>query len=311
MIHFLYGDNDFLIDRYVEQVRTDFLHRHRDGSVVQIDVGNVAPAVIMAQLTAVSLFTMNQLIIIKAFTSIADNWTLLEKNIDYIPETTEVILTDIKSLSKVKNLAITKTFKKLKASGADIRKMELIKPWKMGEWLADVVKDRNLPIDKNAQRKLLELTSGSDNQQARLATELDKLGSLAETITVNVVAKYVEPDINANAFAILEMAILGDSSGAMAMLKQLQLSGEDSNRFMGLLASQLLALTAAITGAKLKINPYQLSQAQKLASQLGNSNAQISKLKRISTRLAELDEQIKLSTPEDAWSRIEIALACI
>lgn len=311
MIHFLYGDNDFLIDRYVEQIRTDFLHQHRDGSVVQIDVSNVAPAVIMAQLTAVSLFTMNQLIIIKAFTSIADNWTLLEKNIDYIPETTEVILTDIKSLSKVKNPAITKTFKKLKASGADIHKMELIKPWKMEEWLADVVKNRNLPIDKNAQRKLLELTSGSDNQQARLATELDKLGNLAEPITVDVVAKYVEPDINANAFAILEMAILGDSSGAMAMLKQLQLSGEDSNRFMGLLASQLLALTAAITGAKLKINPYQLSQAQKLASQLGNSNAQISKLKRISTRLAELDEQIKLSTPEDAWSRIEIALACI
>ena len=311
MIHFLYGDNDFLIDCYVEQIRTDFLHRHRDGGVVQIDVGNVTPAAIMAQLTAVSLFTMNQLIIIKAFTSIADNWTLLEKNIDYIPETTEVILTDIKSLSKVKNLAITKTFKKLKAGGADIRKMELIKPWKMEEWLADVVKDRNLPIDKNAQRKLLELTSGSDNQQARLATELDKLGSLAEPITVDVVAKYVQPDINANAFAILEMAILGNSSDAMAMLKQLQLSGEDSNRFMGLLASQLLALTAAITGAKLKINPYQLSQAQKLASQLGNSNAQISKLKRISTRLAELDEQIKLSTPEDAWSRIEIALACI
>ena len=80
---------------------------------------------------------------------------------------------------------------------------------------------------------------------------------------------------------------------------------------MGLLASQLLALTAVITGTKLKINPYQLSQAQKLASQLGDSNAQISKLKWISTRLAELDEQIKLSTPEDAWSRIEIALACI
>lgn len=311
MIYFLYGDNDYRIDQRVAELRNQFAAKYGEDNVATVDVNRVAGADLMTQLTALSLLAQHQMIIVKAVTSVNEDWTLLENNIDYIPDDTVAVLTDVKSLSKVRNIVVTRTFKKLKASGAKLEKYDLVKSRDLRLWLADEVKRRALYMDKAAQSKLLQLTAGEDNQQARLDIELGKLALLQKPITAQLVEEYVEASPDTNAFAIFGAAITGKTERAIELLHQLRDSGEDSNRFMGLLASQELALASAITGARVKLSTYQLAQARDLAYELGDNAHQLAKLRRIAAVLVELDGRVKLAKPEEAWLRIETALASL
>lgn len=308
MIYFLYGDDDFQIDRRMNELRRQFIKQNSADGVVNVDVNDVAAADAMRQLTAVSLFMANQLVLVKGITASTECWAMLESNVDYIPDTTTVVLTDVKTLSKVNNVAITKTFKKLKSSGATIEKFTKPKAWEVEPWLTGEIKRRKLQASNTVIKKLIQLTAGEDNQRARLSSELDKLALLNQPLTIRLVSDYVEPSLDTNAFAVFDAAVTGQADRAVRMLCQLRDSGEDYNRFLGLLASQELALAAAITGAKNKISPYQLKQAQATARQLGNLAQQRAKLSRIATKLADLDAAVKIAKPEEAWLRIEVAL---
>lgn len=307
MIYFLYGDNDFLIDQRVDELRRKFVSDFGAANVVNIDINDINGAALMSQLTTISLFGLDQLIVVKGITSDSESWAMLESNLSRIPDTTTVILTDIKQISKIKNLSITKTFKALKSNGASLEKFDLPKSWDVGRWLAKEVKARELKISSSAQQKMLSLTSGEENQQARLSTELDKLSLLGVDITDELVNKYVEPSVETNAFAVFEAAVTGQVNRAITMVRQLRSAGEDVNRFVGLLASQLTALSVAITGAEIKINPYQLSQAKKLAGQLNGDRTQ--RLKHIAGVLADMDAKVKMDSLDIAWVRVEVALA--
>lgn len=307
MIYFLYGDNDFLIDQRVDELRRKFVSNFGTANVVNIDINNINGAGLMSQLTAMSLFGLEQLIVVKGITSDSESWAMLESSLSQIPDATTVILTDIKQISKIKNLSITKTFKALKSNGASLEKFDLPKSWDVGKWLAKEVKERKLKISSSAQQKMLSLTSGEDNQQARLSTELDKLSLLNVDITDELVNKYVEPSVETNAFAVFEAAATGQVSQAITMVRQLRSVGEDVNRFVGLLASQLTALSVAVTGAEVKISPYQLSQAKKLVGRLNGDRIQ--RLKCIASVLANMDAKVKADSPDAAWVRVEVALA--
>ena len=309
MIYFLYGDNDYRIDQRVAELKAQFVTKYGADNVATVDVNKTSGSEVMTQLTAMSLLTQHQMIIVKAFTSVSDNWTLLENNVDYIPDETVAVLTDVKSLSKVRNIVITRTFKKLKSAGGKLEKYDLVKSRDLRLWLAGEVKRRALYMDNTAQSKLLQLTAGEENQQARLDIELGKLALLNKPITADLVNEYVEASPDTNAFAFFGAAVAGRTGRAVELLRQLRDSGEDPNRFLGLLASQELALAAAITGAKVKLSTYQLAQARDLAYELGGASRQLTKLRHIATVMAELDGQIKLAKPDEAWLRIEAALA--
>ena len=94
------------------------------------------------------------------------------------------------------------------------------------------------------------------------------------------------------------------------LLDRLIMTGEDSNRFLGLLASQALALVGVLTGAKVKLSPYQLNQTRQLAERLGDR--QLSRrLGKVVEKLAQLDGKIKQSAPDEAWFYIRSTLSNI
>ena len=266
MIYFLHGDNDYLISRRVKELRQAFAQEHGPGAITTIDGTEVAPADLASQLTALSLFNPYRLVIVSAVTAQAGNWTMLETNLAHIPEQTTVILTDIKALSKVRNLTITRTMKELRHLGATIEKFDLAKSsYQLRPWLEAELKRHQLSVERGVTDKLLELTAGEENQQARLKLELDKLALLSGELTVRLVEQYVQPSPQTNAFAILEAGLAGDQAKVAQLLDRLITAGGDSNRFLGLLASQALALAGVLTGAKVKLSPYQLNQTRQLA----------------------------------------------
>lgn len=311
MIYFLHGDNDYLINRRVKELRQAFAREHSPDAITTIDGTEVAPTDLTSQLTALSLFDPYRLVIVSAVTAQAGNWTMLETNLAHIPEQTTVILTDIKALSKVHNLTITRTMKELRHLGATIEKFDLAKSsYQLRPWLETELERHQLSVERDVTDKLLELTAGEENQQARLELELDKLALLSGELTVQLVEQYVQPSPQTNAFAILEAGLAGDQAKVAQLLDRLIMAGEDSNRFLGLLASQALALAGVLTGAKVKLSPYQLNQTRQLAERLGDR--QLSRrLGEIVEKLAQLDGKTKQSTPDQAWVYIRSTLSNI
>lgn len=311
MIYFLHGDNDYLINRRVKELRQAFAREHSPDAIATIDGTEVAPTDLTSQLTALSLFDPYRLVVVSAVTAQAGNWTMLETNLAHIPEQTTVILTDIKALSKVRNLTVTRTMKELRRLGATIEKFDLAKSsYQLRPWLEAELKRHRLSVERGVTDKLLELTAGEENQQARLELELDKLALLSGELTVQLVEQYVQPSPQTNAFAILEAGLAGDQAKVAQLLDRLIMTGEDSNRFLGLLASQALALAGVLTGAKVKLSPYQLNQTRQLAERLGDR--QLSRrLGEIVEKLAQLDGKTKQSTPDQAWVYIRSTLSSI
>ena len=311
MIYFLHGDNDYLISRRAKELRQAFAREHSPDAITTIDGTEVAPTDLTSQLTALSLFDPYRLVIVSAVTAQAGNWTMLETNLAHIPEQTTVILTDIKALSKVRNLTITRTMKELRRLGATIEKFDLAKSsYQLRPWLEAELKRHRLSVERGVTDKLLELTAGEENQQARLELELDKLALLSGELTVQLVEQYVQPSPQTNAFAILEAGLAGDQAKVAQLLDRLIMAGEDSNRFLGLLASQALALAGVLTGAKVKLSPYQLNQTRQLAERLGDR--QLSRrLGEVVEKLAQLDGKMKQSPPDEAWLYIRSTLSSI
>ena len=311
MIYFLHGDNDYLISQRTKELRQAFAQEHSPGAITTIDGTEVAPADLASQLTALSLFNPYRLVIVSAVTAQAGNWTMLETNLAHIPEQTTVILTDIKALSKVRNLTITRTMKELEHLGATVEKFDLAKSsYQLRPWLEAELERHQLSIERGVADKLLELTAGEENQQARLELELDKLALLGGELTVQLVEQYVQPSPQTNAFAILEAGLAGDQVRVAQLLDRLITAGEDSNRFLGLLASQALALAGVLTGAKVKLSPYQLNQTRQLAERVGAHRLK-SRLGSIIAKLAQLDGKTKQSTPDQAWVYIRSTLSSI
>lgn len=311
MIYFLHGDNDYLISQRVKELRQAFAQEYSAGAITTIDGTEVAPADLASQLTALSLFDPYRLVIVSAVTAQAGNWTMLEANLAHIPEQTTVILTDVKALSKVRNLTVTRTMKELRRLGATAEKFDLAKSsYQLRPWLEAELKRHQLSVERGVTDKLLELTAGEENQQARLKLELDKLALLGGELTVQLVEQYVQPSPQTNAFAILEAGLAGDQAKVAQLLDRLITVGEDSNRFLGLLASQALALASVLTGAKVKLSPYQLNQTRQLAERLGDR--QLSRrLGEVVEKLAQLDGKTKQSTPDQAWLYIRSTLSNI
>ena len=311
MIYFLHGDNDYLISRRVKELRQAFAREYSPDAIATIDGTEVAPADLTSQLTALSLFDPYRLVVVSAVTAQAGNWTMLETNLAHIPEQTTVILTDIKALSKVRNLTVTRTMKELRRLGATIEKFDLAKSsYQLRPWLETELKHHRLSVERGVTDKLLELTAGEENQQARLELELDKLALLGDELTVRLVEQYIQPSPQTNAFAILEAGLAGDQAKVAQLLDRLIMAGEDSNRFLGLLASQALALAGVLTGAKVKLSPYQLNQTRQLAERLGDR--QLSRrLGGVVEKLAQLDGKTKQSTPDQAWVYIRSTLSSI
>lgn len=310
MIHFFYGDNDYAISQAVAKIVADFATKYGRDNVVNIDVASTEPVDVINQLTAVSLFSSNRLVVVKSLTDNQDNWVLLENNVGQIADGTDVVITDNKQTGKVKNLARTKTYKALQAADVDIKKFELLKQYDIRPWLQSEAGQRGLKFQGSALNYLIQQTAGEDNQQARLTIELDKLALLNRDITNAVIDEYVEPSPAINTFNIFTDAITGNKKRALIELRKLALL-EDANKFLGLLASQEYALTAAILSSKVKINPYQLKKSVELARRLGNRQEQIAKIKRIAAIMSKLDGEIKLSRPDEAWVRIEAAFALL
>lgn len=295
----------------IEILTRKFSDQNGADSVQKIDAAEADSSKIWAELLNVSLFAPRRLFVIKNAGEDKLFWEKLNENLPRIPDETDVIFCSKKPDKR------TKTFKDLvKAAGENSREFLNLKNYEMKSWLSQTARELNIQIDGGAVDELVSATAGdSANQQARLMTELTKLATLNRAISVDDVRKFVEPNLSANAFEILNLALNSEREKAAREIEKMRNSGEDANKFLGLIASQIFALAAAVFGGenanadlakKLKIHPFQLSSMKSLARNLSKND-----VRKIARIWAETDAKMKLSRADEAWVLVEVALAKI
>jgi DNA polymerase III delta subunit len=309
VIYFYHGENGFAVRRQVETVVAKFTEQHDVEAVTRLDASETEPQSLMAEIVNINMFALQRLMIIRGLENAKTAWEKLGENLHRVPDEIDLVIVMAKPDKR------TKTYKEL-LKLAQVREFPVLKPAELKKWLLDETRLAKLKIDTKAIDELLAITSGEHDSQARLATEIAKFHTLGRPVDVELVRQIVEPNLATNAFEILNLAVTGQRQQVVAELKSLRESGEDANKFFGLLTSQVFALAAvtfAGSGADvardLKIHPFQLSKARDLARELGGLTEQKRRIKKITRILAYTDAKMKLARADEAWTLIEVALA--
>jgi DNA polymerase-3 subunit delta len=304
MVHFFYGENDFALRRAADELTAKFAREMSSDAITKLDASEIDAQQLISEVVGVSLFAPQRLIVIKNAGNNREFWQILDDNLTLIEESPNDVLLLAAAPDKR-----TKTYKSL-LKKAEAREFTFLKHYEIVKWIASESAKLNLKIQPDAAEELSIICS---DDQWRIWHELKKLSALNRTIDKKCVQEFIKPDISANAFEILNLALMGENFQVQEELQKLREQGEDANKFLGLLASQIFALAGAIYGdvdaAKdLKIHPFQLGKMRDSARSLDEPKKRVKKLAQL---LAETDARMKLSNSDEAWTLIGVMLGKI
>ena len=249
-----------------------------------------------------SLFARERLVLIKGLSENKDVWDEAAKYAAAISDEVHLVLIDAKPDKR------TKAYKILQKAGQIIE----CKPFgdqelgRAAAWLRQCADEQGVSLTSAAATEVVQRI-GTD--QYALENELTRLGVLGD-ITPELVARYTEPAAHDTAYALLELALKGDSRGVQRKVRALS-SSEDSYRTVGLLASQVYALAGLVllddervdVAKTLGVHPFVLRNLRSSARQVRREQ-----LARIVARLAAADLQLK-STATEPWLVLEVTLS--
>ena len=303
MIHLYFGENDFEIRRQIDSVTTKFAEKYGLDSITKIDALTTDPQNLLAEIVNVNLFTENRLIVLTNATKNKSVWAMLGENLARIPSETELIIIEPSPDKR------TKTFRELQKT-AKIREFKLPKNRDLTEFIISEAANSRVEIKRDAVDELIIYTGGNP---WRITSEIAKFKALNQVMTRELIQNLVEPELSASAFKVLDNLLSGKREEVNSELSKLR-QVEDANRFLGLLASQIFALAAAVASKnhsnsevakETGTHPFVMDKMFVTARRIDQREIQ-----RISKIVAETDAKMK-STGADPWTLIEIALSKI
>jgi DNA polymerase III delta subunit len=295
MIYLYSGENDFAIAEKVRLVSSAFKKRYSDASLERIDGSEIAPADLAAKLTSIDMFTPRKLLVLTNIGKKKTNWDTLAQSLPLVADSTEIVIIEPKPDGR---LTTTKEIKKL----ATQTEFKALKPYELEQWTKKTAQELKLEVKGDAVKLLAEFC---EYNQWEILHALEKLVHVTKVITTDVVKKYIQPNLEADIFTVLELAInqnLDELGVAIARLSQ----KEDINKFMGLLASQVFTLAAIKNSSNdseiardFGLAPFLVTKSKSLANKVSDD-----KLKELVAKLAEIDGRVKLG--EDGWLLIKL-----
>ncbi|MDR1196765.1 MAG: DNA polymerase III subunit delta [Candidatus Nomurabacteria bacterium] len=299
MIHFYFGEDDLATRRQVDAVARKFGEKYGPENVLKIGAREATAGEILAEIVNIGLFANDRLVILAEVFTNKDLAEKLPAVLARVPDETELIITETRPDKR------TKLYKVLTK---DFQSKEFQKPKNLVEFVLNEAHSNGVEIQRAAADELIDYTSGDT---WRIASEIAKFRALDKVITAENVRQYVEPDLEANAFKLLEDLLNDRKSLALAELGNLR-KIENANKFFGLLASQVFALAAAVAGSDkssaeisrdMGVHPFVMSKMTAVARRVDSE-----KLRELCKVIADTDVRLK-STGADDWTLVNLAIS--
>lgn len=293
MIHYLYGENSFEIERALKQLVADSNEAPEkiDGAAVE---RRDVPDIFAGQ----TLFALQRLIVIRGLADNKSVWSELENYLDKISTDTTIILIDAKPDKR------TRTFKTLQKMG-EVREYKLKNERELKTWVVTFAADEFEMKLGRAEADLLVTRVGTD--QWALYHALEKL-SVLDAVTPEAITEIIEASPHENVFLLLESALGGNQAKVSQIISVLE-ANEDGFRTFGLLTSQVLSLTAlSLAGPNDNVakdfgtSPFALQKLRPYAAKLTPARR-----RRIVDIFADADSELKLGA--EPWLVIAKSLA--
>lgn len=293
MLKILTGPNSWFIKRAVDELTATEVSRYQGSELTAGELADI--------LGAQSLFSTKRTVVIDELSANKPGWDRLSELASQLAADLDLTLIIIEN----------------KPDG----RSKLIKQAKQAGWLTDYQLPKDAAqaahyLETEAQHLQLKLQSGV----ARMIVErvgldtwaghmaLEKLAAVSQTITADLVDKYIAPSLEVNVFKVVDELFAGRALAVAELIDEMDRTSANAYQFFGLISSQIsnllmikvLGKTVATT--ELKLHPFVAGKLASVANRL--SLEVVQQMIRI---LAEADLQLKTSGQHD-WTLIKLAL---
>lgn len=302
MLYVILGDNSYRAEQEITSISGSF-----DGEIVSVTGEDMTADRLADYLAGNTLFSADQLIIIRNLSKNTVLWPNLESWFPRIADSRTVVLVE-RTLDKR-----TKTYKALKKTATVIE---------APHWTEREYRDAEAWVDKIAHSMKVVIGSQLIANMVRRAMHSDDSGKIyidqtellhalssmkgSKQATADIVDTLMPPDVQENTFELLTVALERKKSRLATMISHLKAT-EDPYRTFGLLANQWFQLVSLSITDKpsgevaqaLGVHTYPL---QKMASYRKRFDRKT--LSRLTALMAQLDHDTKTTTT-DPWYAVE------
>lgn len=293
MLKILTGTNSWFIKRAIDELAATEVNRYR-GS--ELTTGQLADI-----LGAQSLFSSQRTVIIDELSANKAGWGRLTDLASELAADSDLTLIIIEP----------------KPDG----RSKLIKQAKQAGWLEDYQLPKDVAqaasyLEAEAKHLQLKLQPGV----ARMIVDrigldtwaghmtLEKLAAISQTITAELVEKYVAPSLEVNVFKVVDELFAGRALAVAELVEEMDRTSANAYQFFGLISGQIShllmikSLGKQQAASELKLHPFVANKLAAVADRLT-----LTTIKQMIRILAEADLQLKTTGQHD-WTLIKLAL---
>lgn len=297
MIATLAGENSFGLSSALRELIRQFVERHGDMALEQLDGETADFARMQEALTSAPFLADKKLVVLRTPGANKQFTEHVENLLNDVPESTDVVIVEPKL---DKRLAYYKFLKKQTA----FREFPDLDERSLAAWLVDTAKAGNATLSTGDANYLVERVGA--NQQL-LASELEKLMLYNPAITRETIDAMTERSPQSSIFELLEAAFGGRKARVAELYEEQRQQKVDPLQIIAMLSWQLHILTVIANAGgrsaddvarEAKLNPFVVRKSQGTACRLGAARlkAMISDLLEIDTKARrtrlDLDEAL-------------------
>lgn len=287
MITTLSGSNDFMINSELKRLVSDFADNNGDIAVEQIDGSETDFQSIVESLTNLSFLSPNRLIILRRATGNKQFIDSIEKIINNMPSTNNLIIIEP---NIDKRLSYYKSLKKL----TEFKNYDELEFGQLARWVEETVVQQGGTIKNSDARYLVELAGIN---QMRLSSEITKLLSYRNEITRDTIDLLIEPISQTTIFQLLDAVFAGKSEELLKIYDDQKRQKVEPQQIIAMLTWQIHILSmikaagnksAGEIASITKIRPFVIGKSLGIARKMSKQDIQ-----KLSNNLLELDIKLK------------------
>ena len=303
MIFFLCGDDEYRLSKKLTQIIDRYKEKHQ-GSVelIKIEAKEVEFTSFWDDFQQRSIFVKKRLFILRSVFQNKDFAKALEKKIDVLKQSKEIIVIEERGVIKKDKQSLRK------ALNQHSQKIEEFKKFKLGayrEWLREEAGRYGLSLTREAEEKLADYAKLDTWRGAKAIEKIAGYKGWAKddgNINSELVEFLIIPFKEVNIFTLLDCLVRGDKKKALKIFMDLSAEKNEAQMqifLVGLIATKIknlfLIKNLAEQGIsyqeiiqKSKLHPYAVSKLYSLSRQFSWAE-----LKKIYRQLFTIDLQIK------------------
>ena len=298
------GANSLMLTRSVREQTDAFIKSIGDFGLERLNAADTAYAQIYEAVQAMPFLSDRRMVVIDNPTSNKELSENIQKLLDAVQDTTDVIFVEAKF---DKRSVLYKTLKKHSefVEHAELDEQSLIR------WVALFAKEQGGELGASDARLLVQRIGMN---QLKISHEVEKLLSYSNHITRESILLLTEPTPQSTVFDLLDAALSGQTAKAESLYREQRRLKVEPHAILALLGWQLhiLAVVKAGTGKSpddiartAKLNPFVVRKSAGLAKSINATS-----LKALIARTLALDIQLKSQTI-DADEAIQVLLSTI